>query len=74
MGFNRNRLIFLNLAHYVKKDVPLDMAYIEWYYIIAHEMAHDKTPFHDEHHELLVAGLSSRFLRPLYDVVREHFT
>ncbi|KAJ8581209.1 hypothetical protein M405DRAFT_634361 [Rhizopogon salebrosus TDB-379] len=68
MGFNRNRLIFLNLAHYAKKDVPLDMAYIEWYYIIAHEMAHSKTPFHDEHHELLFAALSSHYLPKLHKV------
>jgi hypothetical protein len=45
------------------------------YYIIAHEIAHNKTPFHDEHHELLVVALGSRFLQPLHDVsgVREYF-
>ncbi|KAJ8592839.1 hypothetical protein M405DRAFT_812077, partial [Rhizopogon salebrosus TDB-379] len=68
MGFNRNRLIFLNLAHYVSKPVPLGAAYIEWYYIIVHEMAHNITPFHDEHHELLVAALSSRYLPRLHKV------
>lgn len=45
------------------------------YYIILHEIAHNKTPFHDENHELLVAGLSARFLPRLHSVeeVREYF-
>ncbi|KAG0706642.1 hypothetical protein DFH29DRAFT_900607 [Suillus ampliporus] len=83
MGFNRNRLIFLNLAHYITKHTtPIardemlpGKAYIDWYYIIMHEIAHNKTPFHDEHHELLVSALSSNFLPRLHDVeeVREYF-
>jgi predicted metal-dependent hydrolase len=45
------------------------------YYIILHEIAHNKTPFHDENHELLVAALSARFLPRLHSVdeVREYF-
>lgn len=78
MGFNRNRLIFLNLAHYTTKlesGMTPGQAYIHWYYIILHEIAHNKTPFHDEHHELLVSALSYRFLPRLHDVeeVREYF-
>ncbi|KAG2107834.1 hypothetical protein BD769DRAFT_1500263 [Suillus cothurnatus] len=77
MGFNRNRLIFLNLAHYTEHldSMTPGQAYIHWYYIILHEIAHNKTPFHDENHELLVAGLSARFLPRLHDVeeVREYF-
>lgn len=77
MGFNRNRLIFLNLAHYTKKHLraPPGLAYIEWYYIIVHEIAHNKTPFHDEHHELLISAIGTRNLRKLHDVqaVREYF-
>lgn len=77
MGFNRNRLIFLNLAHYTKhlESMNTGQAYIHWYYIILHEIAHNKTPFHDENHELLVAALSARFLPRLHSVdeVREYF-
>lgn len=77
MGFNRNRLIFLNLAHYTKhlESMNAGQAYIHWYYIILHEIAHNKTPFHDENHELLVAALSARFLPRLHSVeeVREYF-
>jgi hypothetical protein len=77
MGFNRNRLIFLNLAHYTKnlEFMNLGQAYIHWYYIILHEIAHNKTPFHDENHELLVSALSARFLPRLHSVeeVREYF-
>ncbi|KAG2144729.1 uncharacterized protein EDB93DRAFT_533364 [Suillus bovinus] len=69
MGFNRNRLVFLNLAHYTKHlDMMPGQAYIHWFYIILHEIAHNKTPFHDEHHELLVSGLSACFLPRLHDV------
>jgi len=44
------------------------------YYIIAHEIAHIKTPFHDEYHELLVLEMSSQFLQRLHGVedVREY--
>ncbi|KAG2125858.1 hypothetical protein BD769DRAFT_1640377 [Suillus cothurnatus] len=65
MGFNRHRLIFLNLAHYTEylDSMTPGQAYIHWYYIILHEIAHNKTPFHDKNHELLVAGLSAHFLR-----------
>ncbi|KAG2141054.1 hypothetical protein DEU56DRAFT_797004 [Suillus clintonianus] len=71
MGFNRNRLIFLNLAHYTRNleyGMSLGEAYIHWYYIVLHEIAHNKTPFHDEHHELLVSALSSRFLPHLHNL------
>lgn len=44
------------------------------YYIVVHEIAHHKTPFHDETHELLVTALSAQFLPRLHDVeeVREY--
>ncbi|KAG2129991.1 hypothetical protein BD769DRAFT_1453255, partial [Suillus cothurnatus] len=50
MGFNRHRLIFLNLAHYTEHldSMTPGQAYIHWYYIILHEIAHNKTPFHDK--------------------------
>ncbi|KAG1871608.1 hypothetical protein F4604DRAFT_1768978 [Suillus subluteus] len=78
MGFNRHRLIFLNLAHYTQhldSGMTPGQAYIHWYYIILHEIAHNKTPFHDENHELLVSSLSALFLPRLHDVeeVREYF-
>ncbi|KAG1730664.1 uncharacterized protein EDB91DRAFT_1059251, partial [Suillus paluster] len=76
MGFNRNRLIFLNLAHYTTKRRSTFIATYQKYYIIMHEIAHNKTPFHDEHHELLLSALSSHFLPQLHDVgeVREFFS
>ncbi|KAG1718293.1 hypothetical protein EDB19DRAFT_952071 [Suillus lakei] len=77
IGFNRNRLIFLNLAHYTKHldDMTPGQAYIHWYHIVLHEIAHNKTPFHDEHHELLVSALSARYLPHLHvvDEVRDYF-
>ncbi|KAG1902642.1 uncharacterized protein F5891DRAFT_1022595 [Suillus fuscotomentosus] len=70
MGFNRNRLIFLNLAHFTQHShMTPGQAYIHWYYIVVHEIAHNKTPFHDETHELLVSALSAQFLPRLHDVV-----
>lgn len=63
-----------------KRKVSLVMIYsyatpLCRYYIIVHELAHNTTPFHDEHHELLIAAMSSRFLQRLHDVdeVREYF-
>ncbi|KAG2138221.1 hypothetical protein BD769DRAFT_1434765, partial [Suillus cothurnatus] len=83
MGFNRHQLIFLNLAHYTEylDSMTPSQAYIHWYYIILHEIAHNKTPFHDKNHELLVAalfltaGLSARFLPRLHDMeeVQKYF-
>ncbi|KAG1747684.1 hypothetical protein EDB19DRAFT_1872895 [Suillus lakei] len=77
MGFNRNDQIFFGLEHYMQnhKDAPAGKAYIDWYYIMAHEMAHVHTPYHDEHHELLFQALATRYLTELHGLpaVREFF-
>ncbi|KAG2107835.1 hypothetical protein BD769DRAFT_1500283 [Suillus cothurnatus] len=77
MGFNRNDQIFFGLEHYMQnhKDAPAGKAYIDWYYIMAHEMAHVQTPYHDEHHELLFQALATRYLTELHNLpaVRELF-
>ncbi|KAG1747682.1 hypothetical protein EDB19DRAFT_1686202, partial [Suillus lakei] len=77
MGFNRNDQIFFGLEHYIQnhKDAPAGKAYIDWYYIMAHEMAHVHTPYHDEHHELLVQALATKNLPKLHGQadVREFF-
>lgn len=77
MGFNRNDQIFFGLEHYMQnhKDAPAGKAYIDWYYIMAHEMAHVHTPYHDEHHELLFQALATRYLTELHSLpaVRELF-
>ncbi|OAX38949.1 hypothetical protein K503DRAFT_865778 [Rhizopogon vinicolor AM-OR11-026] len=45
------------------------------YYIMAHEMAHVQTPYHDEHHELLFAALTTQYLTGLHNLpaVRQMF-
>ncbi|KAF9218548.1 hypothetical protein BS17DRAFT_791170 [Gyrodon lividus] len=65
MGFNRNKAIYLNLAHYSKKHAELPpnddsqtITYTAWYFIIAHEIAHNMAFFHDEDHELLFSSLA----------------
>ncbi|KIJ66568.1 hypothetical protein HYDPIDRAFT_26904 [Hydnomerulius pinastri MD-312] len=72
MGFNRKAGIFLNLAHYKQryydKQKSDGEAYVAWYFIIAHELAHNATQFHDEHHELLLSGLSAMYLRGLSNI------
>ncbi|KAJ8580861.1 hypothetical protein M405DRAFT_938557 [Rhizopogon salebrosus TDB-379] len=77
MGFNRNDEIFFGLKHYIQKhkEVTPGKAYIYWYYIMAHEMAHVHTPYHDEHHELLSAALTEEYLTKLHDLraVRDMF-
>ncbi|KAG1825278.1 hypothetical protein EV424DRAFT_1392999 [Suillus variegatus] len=77
MGFNRNDQIFFGLEHYIQnhKDAPAGKAYIDWYYVMAHEMAHVHTPYHDEHHELLFQALATRYLTELHNLpdVRELF-
>ncbi|KIJ57975.1 hypothetical protein HYDPIDRAFT_120127, partial [Hydnomerulius pinastri MD-312] len=67
MGFNREGGIYLNLGYYQMKnhDSEPQKAYIAWYFIIAHELAHNNTLFHDENHALLCAGLSEKFLPQL---------
>ncbi|KAI6016706.1 hypothetical protein EDC04DRAFT_2747687 [Pisolithus marmoratus] len=65
MGFNRNHVIYLNLAHF--KDRHLGKlsgddngkadVYGAWFLIIAHEIAHNKAFWHDEDHELLFTTL-----------------
>ncbi|KAG1724404.1 uncharacterized protein EDB91DRAFT_142460 [Suillus paluster] len=77
MGFNRNDQIFFGLEHHIEKhkDAPVGKAYIDWYYIMAHEMAHVQTPYHDEHHELLFQALATKHLTELHNLpaVREMF-
>ncbi|KIK93084.1 hypothetical protein PAXRUDRAFT_145837 [Paxillus rubicundulus Ve08.2h10] len=65
MGFNRNKAIYLNLAHYRDKHAPLPenedsraTTYAAWYFIIAHEIAHNKNFFHDEDHERLFSWIA----------------
>ncbi|KAF9235050.1 hypothetical protein BU15DRAFT_78428 [Melanogaster broomeanus] len=73
MGFNRNNAIYLNLAHYDGKhaNLPTDddnsraTTYAAWYFIIAHEIAHNEVFFHDEDHELLVSLIAQRALTGL---------
>jgi hypothetical protein len=45
------------------------------YYIMAHEMAHVLTPYHDEHHELAFTALTTQYLTGLHDLpaVRDMF-
>ncbi|KAI6161393.1 hypothetical protein EDD17DRAFT_1589985 [Pisolithus thermaeus] len=65
MGFNRNRVIYLNLAHFKEKhfgklssdDHGKADVYGAWFLIIAHEIAHNKAFWHDEDHELLFTAL-----------------
>ncbi|KAF8836689.1 hypothetical protein BDN67DRAFT_957661 [Paxillus ammoniavirescens] len=71
MGFNRNKAIYLNLAHYRDKHALLPpnedsraTTYAAWYFIIAHEIAHNKNFFHDEDHERLFSWIAqSRLIR-----------
>ncbi|KIJ66567.1 hypothetical protein HYDPIDRAFT_26903 [Hydnomerulius pinastri MD-312] len=64
MGFNRKNAIYLNLAHYKEKHHSLTdknstaVIYAAWYFILAHEIAHNKAFFHDEDHELLFSSLA----------------
>ncbi|KAF9225079.1 hypothetical protein BS17DRAFT_879239 [Gyrodon lividus] len=65
MGFNRNKAIYLNLAHFEDKHLPLPpdddsraTTYAAWYFIIAHEIAHNIAFFHDEDHELLFSSIA----------------
>ncbi|KAF9235387.1 hypothetical protein BU15DRAFT_78062 [Melanogaster broomeanus] len=66
MGFNRNNAIYFNLAHFKDKHARLfknndngrATTYAAWYFIIAHEIAHNKVFFHDEDHELLFSSLA----------------
>ncbi|KIK42488.1 hypothetical protein CY34DRAFT_142335 [Suillus luteus UH-Slu-Lm8-n1] len=77
MGFNRNDQIFFGLEHYMQnhKDAHPGKAYIDWYYIMAHELAHVHTPYHDENHELLCQALATGCLTELHKLpdVRDLF-
>lgn len=72
MGFNRNRVIYLNLAHFKEKhfgklssdDLGKADVYGAWFLIIAHEIAHNKAFWHDEDHELLFTALVQTRLTP----------
>ncbi|KAG6332025.1 hypothetical protein ID866_7064 [Astraeus odoratus] len=71
MGFNRSCAIYLNLAHFERKHYYLlrgsddDKAavFTAWYFIIAHEIAHNKAFFHDEDHELLFTSIAQSRLK-----------
>lgn len=73
MGFNRNRVIYLNLAHFKEKhfeklssdDHGKADVYGAWFLIIAHEIAHNKAFWHNEDHELLFTALVQSRLTPL---------
>lgn len=73
MGFNRNRVIYLNLAHFKEKhfgklsgdDHGKSDVYGAWFLIIAHEIAHNKAFWHNEDHELLFTALVQSRLTPL---------
>ncbi|KAF9225139.1 hypothetical protein BS17DRAFT_879271 [Gyrodon lividus] len=65
MGFNRSNAIYLNLGHYSTKHAHLSSddssratMYAAWYFVIAHEIAHNKAFFHDEDHELLFSSIA----------------
>ncbi|KIJ09987.1 hypothetical protein PAXINDRAFT_16963 [Paxillus involutus ATCC 200175] len=75
MGFNRNKAIYLNLAHYCQKhagwnDDSLATAYVAWYFIIAHELAHNKVVFHDEYHERLSSSIAQKWFIGLKELVQ----
>ncbi|KAH7924790.1 hypothetical protein BV22DRAFT_1034752 [Leucogyrophana mollusca] len=77
MGFNRNHgAIYLNLAHYEKEHDEYvqsgqrTVALIAWYFIIAHEVAHNKLDYHDEKHELLFSALSQKYLLNLLPLLK----
>ncbi|KIJ13860.1 hypothetical protein PAXINDRAFT_100530 [Paxillus involutus ATCC 200175] len=76
MGFNRNKAIYLNLAHYRKKPARLGdhdslaTTYVAWYFIIAHELAHNKVVFHDEYHERLSSSIAQKCFIDLKKLVQ----
>ncbi|KAL4065268.1 hypothetical protein J3A83DRAFT_444001 [Scleroderma citrinum] len=77
MGFNRTNAIYLNLAHFEKKhyakllgsDHGKAEVYIAWYFIIAHEIAHNIAFFHDEDHELLLTWIAQNRLTHLMNLL-----
>ncbi|KIJ09990.1 hypothetical protein PAXINDRAFT_16966 [Paxillus involutus ATCC 200175] len=74
-GFNRNKAIYLNLAHFCEKhagsdDDSLATAYVAWYFIIAHELAHNKAVFHDECHERLSSSIAQKWFIGLKELVQ----
>ncbi|KIJ09260.1 hypothetical protein PAXINDRAFT_102298 [Paxillus involutus ATCC 200175] len=74
MGFNRNKAIYLNLAHYSEKrtasdDNSLAATYVAWYFVIPHEIAHNLAFFHDEDHELLFSSIAQTWFVDLKQLV-----
>ncbi|KIK80619.1 hypothetical protein PAXRUDRAFT_15687 [Paxillus rubicundulus Ve08.2h10] len=74
MGFNRNKAIYLNLAHYSEKRTASNSnsfaaTYVAWYFVIAHEIAHNLAFFHDEDHELLFSSIAQRWFIDLKQLV-----
>ncbi|KIJ11344.1 hypothetical protein PAXINDRAFT_171798 [Paxillus involutus ATCC 200175] len=76
MGFNRNKAIYLNLAHFQSKhhftdDDSRAATYAAWYFIIAHEIAHNVSFFHDEDHELLFSSIAQHRLIALKNLLQK---
>ncbi|KAF8558574.1 hypothetical protein OG21DRAFT_1075395 [Imleria badia] len=74
MAFNRDqKYIFFNLAHYYKffytKDVEEKKVIIEWFLIMAHEIAHNVILDHDEYH----GSLSSRLAVTYFPDLQKRF-
>ncbi|KAH7911608.1 hypothetical protein BJ138DRAFT_1150150 [Hygrophoropsis aurantiaca] len=72
MGFNRDHAcIYLNLAHYEANHFGSSnsKAYIAWYFIITHEVAHNINDYHDESHELLSVAISQAYLMNLHNLL-----
>ncbi|KAG9310183.1 hypothetical protein JVU11DRAFT_9808 [Chiua virens] len=74
MAFNKDqRYIFFNLAYYKRnfhdKRVDKEKAAIEWFLIMAHEMAHNIAVDHDEYHGALAARIAVAY----FPAFRERF-
>ncbi|KAG9310204.1 hypothetical protein JVU11DRAFT_9846 [Chiua virens] len=70
MAFNKDQHhIFFNLAYYKRehhdKEVDKEKAAIEWFLIMAHEMAHNIALDHDEYHGALAARIAVAYFPPL---------
>ncbi|OCH93196.1 hypothetical protein OBBRIDRAFT_885709 [Obba rivulosa] len=71
MGFNRNGSIFLSWFHYEWKhdtqvrEGRMDKALISWYFVMAHEIAHNMFSNHDENHEFLFSEICQQYLENL---------
>ncbi|KAL4070258.1 hypothetical protein J3A83DRAFT_3163060 [Scleroderma citrinum] len=67
-AWNPRNSIYFGRKHYRKLsggDDEKAEVYTAWYFIIAHEIAHNKAHFHDEDHELLLTCIAQRWFTPL---------